>query len=230
MSAALPLDMSYQLTGTSRTKPQMRARRFVGLAQQSPSNSPLLSILQQNRAASEYSLTEPPELIATRNTATDPLPSRLSANPAVHTARGSVDILSQLLSVSLSSPHATEDPAERHARLALSIETAARSAPDQDWDNYGAHYASAESKRHALEFVRRLPASLPAPEALVDRDGDMNLEWYHDPSQVFTVSFGADGTLSYAGLFRSAKVYGSERLGEDTLFEIIHNIKRVWRD
>jgi hypothetical protein len=52
----------------------------------------------------------------------------------------------------------------------------------------------------ALQFLDALPISLPAPEVALDPDGEVSFDWWFAPNAQFSISVGATGNLTYAGI------------------------------
>ncbi|MGH8647228.1 MAG: hypothetical protein ACREX4_23325 [Gammaproteobacteria bacterium] len=82
--------------------------------------------------------------------------------------------------------------------------------------------------RHASQFLALLPATTPAPEIVVEEDGEIAFDWDLSPRQVFSVSVGRDGTLSYAGLFGIQKAHGVTMLDDDAIpSEVLAGLAKV---
>ena len=79
-----------------------------------------------------------------------------------------------------------------------------------DWDGDGAAAASTASFLTAKRFLEALPPSLQSPEVSLDPDGEMVFEWSGGPQHTFSISFGAGGKLSYAGLLAGETTHGVE--------------------
>lgn len=105
----------------------------------------------------------------------------------------------------------------------------ASQASEAGWDGYDARPADPDSLRHTYTLVRRLPQDLPAPEFSVDPDGEISLEWFVGPRRTFSVSVGADGRLSYAGLHDEATVHGTDRIGDDLPELLLFHLRRLGR-
>jgi len=87
---------------------------------------------------------------------------------------------------------------------------------------------SESTSKEAIDFLRRLPSSLPIPEVVVEPDGDLGLEWFGSNYYSFVVGFSGKGTISYSGLFgRGRKTYGTEFVSEGIPSSIVENIRRV---
>lgn len=96
-----------------------------------------------------------------------------------------------------------------------------------NWDEMGSAAVEPSTYLYAREFLSLLPSTAPMPEVSVDRDGEISFEWDYGPRQVFSVSVGRDGTLTYAGLFGYSKTHGVEHLREALPVAISHNLERV---
>lgn len=110
-----------------------------------------------------------------------------------------------------------------------SLMDAYRQAGSYDWDGEGGAPANARSYEYAKLFVLRLPFWADNPEASVDPDGEISLEWDYGRWWVFSVSLGEDGTLSYAGLFGPAKQHGVETFVDDIPESVLQGIRRAAR-
>jgi hypothetical protein len=99
---------------------------------------------------------------------------------------------------------------QRRADLILALLEACSEASEEDWDSYGGHGVLLGSYLLTERLLRSFPERLPLPEISVHPDGELALDWIGGQRQVFTISVGEDGTLSYAGLFGAAKVNGKE--------------------
>ena len=71
------------------------------------------------------------------------------------------------------------------------------------------------------------PPDLPAPDFAVDPDGEVSLEWYGSPKNVFSLSVGAIGRLSFAGSFGDELVKGAVYFTNEFPPEIIGYIQRI---
>jgi hypothetical protein len=102
-------------------------------------------------------------------------------------------------------------------------------ATEEGWDGYSARPVDPGAMQYAFRLLSHLPVDMPAPEASVDPDGEVSLEWYRGPRKTFSVSVSATGRLSYAGLFAQSSVHGTEAYFEDELpSEIRLGIRRVF--
>jgi hypothetical protein len=91
-------------------------------------------------------------------------------------------------------------------------------------------YISEGALEDISRFTEMLPPDIPAPDVSLDPDGDISLEWYKNPTCVFSISFRGGGLLFYAGLFGlelTDHVYGRELVGDSINSEIIRNIRKV---
>lgn len=96
-----------------------------------------------------------------------------------------------------------------------------------DWDGDGAAAVSAASFLTAKRFLDVLPAGLQRPDVSLDPDGEMVFEWSGGPQRVFSISFGAGGKLSYAGLFGPNKTHGVEYITYGLPRELVTKIQRA---
>lgn len=100
-------------------------------------------------------------------------------------------------------------------------------ALEENRDGYGAKPVDPDSFLMAVRLFHSLPRMLPLPDVSVDPDGEVAFEWYVEPRRSFSVSVGADGVLTYAGLFGSAKVHGTEHLVDELPETIRWNLHRL---
>ena len=83
--------------------------------------------------------------------------------------------------------------------------------------------------KETIDFLRKLPSSLPIPEVVTEPDGDIGLEWHVRNYYSFVVGFSGKGIISYSGLFgRGQKTYGTEFVSESIPSSIVDNIRRVF--
>jgi hypothetical protein len=82
--------------------------------------------------------------------------------------------------------------------------------------------------RHARDFLRVLPGSLPEPVMSRDDDGALAFEWAGENARSLKVRIGADGMLVYsARLGLRRRVSGAEPLGDELPPLIRHAIQQV---
>ena len=108
------------------------------------------------------------------------------------------------------------------------IEAIAGECEASNWDGYGAAAIRAGVKEQAQRFINLLPFRLPPPDPTVDPDGDIALVWDFGPGHVRSVSVGADGVLTYAGLLGDGvKRHGVERFEADIPKVILQSIEEL---
>lgn len=95
----------------------------------------------------------------------------------------------------------------RQSLKALSIEHSI-----DNWDGEGAIAISSEAYMQAINFIELLSdQKLPMPQFEPEVDGAIELEWYKNPSFIFTVSISGNQILGYSGYFgKSRRMYGTE--------------------
>ncbi|HEU4559153.1 MAG TPA: hypothetical protein VFS20_14930 [Longimicrobium sp.] len=81
----------------------------------------------------------------------------------------------------------------------------------------------------AERFLEALPTNLPKPEVSIDPDGEMVFEWVGAPRRAFSISFGAGGRLTYAGLFGPSTTHGVEYINDGLPRELVAKIQRASR-
>lgn len=90
-------------------------------------------------------------------------------------------------------------------------------------DTSPAHVAS-NTIWYAQQFVSLLPTSTPAPEIVVEDDGEIGFDWGTSARSTFSVSVGRDGVLRFAGLFEGKTRFGSDQLTSTIPSEILAHI------
>jgi hypothetical protein len=120
---------------------------------------------------------------------------------------------------------ATIPPIREKGRALL--EAAYQAAQVDNWDGVGSKRVEFITYKHADEFLRLLPSSTSLPNIVADTDGEILFEWDYGRRQVFSVSIGWNGTLSYAGLFGDAKIHGTEPLRESLPSTILNGLERL---
>jgi hypothetical protein len=102
--------------------------------------------------------------------------------------------------VLVATTHARNTATDWRTLTRALIEEISLQCQSPGWDGYGAEPISLSAKAGAQRLVDSLPYWLSAPDAIPDPDGEIALSWDLGPGHVFTVSVGATGVLSYAGL------------------------------
>ena len=70
--------------------------------------------------------------------------------------------------------------------------------------------------RHARDFLRVLPGTLPEPLVTRDDDGALAFEWSGENARALKVRVGVDGMLVYSGrLGVRRRISGAEPLGDE---------------
>jgi hypothetical protein len=95
------------------------------------------------------------------------------------------------------------------------------------WDGYGARSLHPAAVINAYSFIDALPSNVSMPEVSVHPDGEISFDWFGGARRQFSISLGTRKVLSYAGLFGSDKVTGSERFQGALPRTLIDHIKRV---
>lgn len=125
----------------------------------------------------------------------------------------------------LRTPPITEAIAETMRRM---IGIAAECGLD-DWDGDGGSALSTVSFLCANRVLEALPPDLQSPDVSIDPDGEMVFEWSGASKRVFSISFGAGGKLSYAGLFGPSTTQGVEYIRYGLPRELVAKIQRATR-
>lgn len=106
------------------------------------------------------------------------------------------------------------------------LQEAADKACESNWDGYGALPVNEISLYQAHEFLNILPLEISLPEVEVDPDGEVSFDWYNEADEVFSISIGKTGRLSFAGLFSSGEVHGAEYFIDEIPQPIVAYLKR----
>jgi hypothetical protein len=99
----------------------------------------------------------------------------------------------------------------------------------ENWDGYDALPVNPRAFQNAGRFLDALNGLWPQPSVGVDPDGEMSLEWYRGPRLRFSISIGPDATISYAGMFGSNTVHGTETFFDEVPTGILQNLRRLYR-
>jgi hypothetical protein len=94
------------------------------------------------------------------------------------------------------------------------LDAAYAAAQIHNWDGEGSARVESSTYVYASQFIRLLPSTAPLPDITADTDGEILFEWDQGRRQIFSVSVGRDGTLTFAGLFGHTKTHGTEHLRE----------------
>jgi hypothetical protein len=109
------------------------------------------------------------------------------------------------------------------------LEELSISASHHNWDNLGSAPLDSETYQIAKRFILMLPASLPAPELTVDRDGEVNFDWFGQGVQMFSASLRKDGRIAFAGQFSTRKrLSGLEEFNDSVPEKIVESIKTIY--
>lgn len=99
-------------------------------------------------------------------------------------------------------------------------------ADHSNWDNLGSALFDDDTYQTAKRFLWALPSSLAAPELTVDRDGEINFDWFGLRGQMLTVSLRKDGRIAYACRISQCRNYsGTEEFIDSIPKKIVESIK-----
>lgn len=73
-------------------------------------------------------------------------------------------------------------------------------------------YEGIQTVDRAVKFLASIPSSAAVPIVSLDPDGEVAFDWEHE-DDIFSVSLGASGRLTYAGDIEGAKTKGSGFFG-----------------
>lgn len=115
-------------------------------------------------------------------------------------------------------------------RDSVSVRRTAEEAGNAIWEALRSteHEFDPEAVSRALEFLRALPSTAPAPtDVEIDPDGEVDLTWRRDASHVLSVSVGPTGRLTFASIAGSANTRGTEYFSDDIPATIVRALSRV---
>jgi len=108
------------------------------------------------------------------------------------------------------------------------LEELSFTASRHNWDNLGSAPLDADTYQIAKRFILALPSSLPAPELTVDRDGEVNFDWFGSSGQIFSASLRKDGRIAFAGQISTRKrESGLEEFNDSVPKRIVESIKAI---
>lgn len=99
----------------------------------------------------------------------------------------------------------------------------------ENWDGYGGIPIKEKTASETLKFIKLLPANIPIPDIIAEPTGELGLEWYKEKHMVFVVSLKGDNELTYAGIFGSNKIHGTEYFNDSLPYIILNNIMRLYQ-
>jgi hypothetical protein len=97
-----------------------------------------------------------------------------------------------------------------------------------NWDGYQAAPISQAAVRHAQHLVDELPIDVAEPQIVPEADGDISLSWDTGRDRVFTLSVGATGIISYAGILgHGVQRHGQEPFRRDVAKVLVESIREI---
>lgn len=90
------------------------------------------------------------------------------------------------------------------------VDEVAEEAGQENWDGEGGRAVSPETVSIAKEVAELLPQGLPKPDINATAHGEVDFDWTIGRGLAFTMSVGPEGDIAFAGLFRGAKLSGTE--------------------
>jgi hypothetical protein len=106
------------------------------------------------------------------------------------------------------------------------LEELRMTATHSNWDNLGSAPLDDDTYQLAKRFIWALPSSLSAPELTVDRDGEINFDWFGLRGRMLTVSLRKDGRIAYACRISQRRNYsGTEEFIDSIPKKIVESIK-----
>ncbi|MDE0261670.1 MAG: hypothetical protein OXJ37_04610 [Bryobacterales bacterium] len=119
-----------------------------------------------------------------------------------------------------------ESRGEAQSRWVQELKEICLDAADHDWDGEGAAPVQDGALNYAIAFVAELAQGVRFPDAGVDPDGEISLEW-RVREDAFSVSISSEGRLSYAGLFGESDCHGTEWMGEQVPAQVLRQLDRL---
>lgn len=109
------------------------------------------------------------------------------------------------------------------------LEELSINASRPNWDNLGSAPLDADTYQIAKRFILALPSSIPAPELTVDRDGEVNFDWFGSSGQIFSASLRKDGRIAFAGqISPRSRQSGMEEFNDSVPKRIVESIKTIY--
>lgn len=125
---------------------------------------------------------------------------------------------------------ATEAASSLPARAFAALARVARECASPGWDGYDAAPISQGTCDRTRAFLNELPIWMPAPDIVPEADGEIAIEWYVGPHQVFSISIGAAGPLHFAGLFgQEDELHGVKSFDGSIAQELVQHIEKLLR-
>lgn len=109
------------------------------------------------------------------------------------------------------------------------LATAAQEASVYNWDGEGAAPADPAAFVHAIRFIGFLPTTWPPPEVMVNKEGNIGLDWDYGPNRILSLRISRDGTIYFASLRGNQKNYGSVALLDGIPRTVVQRIEDVIR-
>jgi hypothetical protein len=116
---------------------------------------------------------------------------------------------------------------EGYADAVAQLEDLLVECAEVDWDGYGAAPIDLAAFEQAQRLLEVLPSSFSFPFVSADPDGEVSFDWFQGDSDVFSLSVGADGRLSYAGVFGPSRVFGTEFLSDEIPEAVLGQLRRI---
>lgn len=109
------------------------------------------------------------------------------------------------------------------------LEELSINAAHYNWDSLGSAPLDADTYQVAKKFISALPTSLPAPELTVDRDGEVNFDWFGSGGQIFSASLRKDGRIAFAGQISVRnRQSGVEEFNDSVPKRIVESVKSIF--
>lgn len=100
-----------------------------------------------------------------------------------------------------------------------------------NWDGEGAKAISLRAIRNTDSFLAALGEMRVIPEDSPSDDGYIELDWYVNPDNVFSIGFGPSNIVAYSGIFGGkSKAYGTEDVSDGispTIWSYIQRISKM---
>lgn len=120
------------------------------------------------------------------------------------------------------------DPSVAWGKRRWDLNAACWEASEANWDGYGAGPVELATYEVAKKFLDVLPSTPADPDIAIDPDGEVSITWRKAPRQVFSVSIGGDGRISFAGIFGARDIYGTEYFVDQTPPAVVAVLARLF--
>ena len=126
----------------------------------------------------------------------------------------------------LSASSDVESRCEAQSRWVQKLKEICQDAASHNWDGEGAEPVQDGAIKYAIALVSELTQGVRFPDAGVDPDGEISLEW-RVRGDAFSISISSEGRLSYAGLFGKSDCHGTEWMDGYVPAQVLRQLDRL---